>query len=145
MISIKRFIALVAVLFEVGVSNLQAGDQDAILEGAKKEGVLVVYTSMSVDQVQRILDAFKTRYPFSEDDHVSRGRRTITNQDHDRSASGKIRLRRRPISRIASLLFKKEKSAAKISIAGSEAHSKTVLRPGRVLDGSLYYAQRHRL
>jgi len=64
MISIKRFIALVAVLFEVGVSNLQAGDQDAILEGAKKEGVLVVYTSMSVDQVQRILDAFKTRYPF---------------------------------------------------------------------------------
>jgi len=64
MISIKRFIALVVVLFEVGVSNLQAGDQDAILEGAKKEGVLVVYTSMSVDQVQRILDAFKTRYPF---------------------------------------------------------------------------------
>lgn len=64
MISIKRLIALVVVLFEVGVSNLQAGDQDAILEGAKKEGVLVVYTSMSVDQAQRILDAFKTRYPF---------------------------------------------------------------------------------
>jgi len=64
MISVKRLIALVVVLFEVGVSNLQAGDQDAILEGAKKEGVLVVYTSMSVDQVQRILDAFKTRYPF---------------------------------------------------------------------------------
>lgn len=64
MISVKRLIALVVVLFEVGVSNLQASDQDAILEGAKKEGVLVVYTSMSVDQVQRILDAFKTRYPF---------------------------------------------------------------------------------
>ena len=64
MISIKRLIALVVVLFEVGVSNLQASDQDAILEGAKKEGVLVVYTSMSVDQAQRILDAFKTRYPF---------------------------------------------------------------------------------
>jgi len=64
MISVKRLIALVVVLFEVGVSNLQASDQDAILEGAKKEGVLVVYTSMSVDQAQRILDAFKTRYPF---------------------------------------------------------------------------------
>lgn len=64
MISVKRLIALVVVLFELGVSNLQASDQDAILEGAKKEGVLVVYTSMSVDQAQRILDAFKTRYPF---------------------------------------------------------------------------------
>ena len=64
MISVKRLIALVVVLFEFGVSNLQASDQDAILEGAKKEGVLVVYTSMSVDQAQRILDAFKTRYPF---------------------------------------------------------------------------------
>jgi iron(III) transport system substrate-binding protein len=64
MISANRLIALVVVLFEVGVSNLQASDQDAILEGAKKEGVLVVYTSMSVDQAQRILDVFKTRYPF---------------------------------------------------------------------------------
>jgi iron(III) transport system substrate-binding protein len=64
MISANRLIALVVVLFEVGASNLQASDQDAILEGAKKEGVLVVYTSMSVDQAQRILDVFKTRYPF---------------------------------------------------------------------------------
>jgi len=64
MISVKRLIALVVVLFELGVSNLQASDQDAILEGAKKEGVLVVYTSMSVDQAQRILDVFKTKYPF---------------------------------------------------------------------------------
>jgi len=64
MIWVKRWIAVMVVLFEVGVSNLQASDQDAILEGAKKEGVLVVYTSMSVDQAQRTLDAFKARYPF---------------------------------------------------------------------------------
>ena len=35
-----------------------------IIEGAKKEGSLVVYTSMTVDQAQKILDAFKARYPF---------------------------------------------------------------------------------
>jgi len=64
MIWVKRWIAVMVVLFEVGVSNLQASDQDAILEGAKKEGILVVYTSMSVDQAQRTLDAFKARYPF---------------------------------------------------------------------------------
>jgi hypothetical protein len=34
------------------------------LKGAKKEGALVVYTSMTVDQMQKILDAFKARYPF---------------------------------------------------------------------------------
>ena len=53
-----------AILFEVGISNLHASDQDTIIEGAKKEGNLVVYTSMSVDQVQRILEVFKARYPF---------------------------------------------------------------------------------
>jgi len=35
-----------------------------MIEGAKKEGALVVYTSMTVDQMQKILDAFRIKYPF---------------------------------------------------------------------------------
>jgi len=62
MIWFNRLIVGVAILFSVGVTHLQASD--AVLEGARKEGNLVVYTSMSVEQVQRILDAFKARYPF---------------------------------------------------------------------------------
>ena len=61
---VKRLIVLMAILFDVGISNLYASDQDTIVEGAKKEGSLVIYTSMSVEQVQRILDVFKARYPF---------------------------------------------------------------------------------
>jgi iron(III) transport system substrate-binding protein len=64
MIWVKRLIVLMAILFDVGISNLYASDQDTIVEGAKKEGNLVIYTSMSVEQVQRILDVFKARYPF---------------------------------------------------------------------------------
>jgi iron(III) transport system substrate-binding protein len=61
---ITRVLVSTAILCSIAVANLHANDQDAILEGAKKEGTLVVYTSMSVDQVQRILDVFKARYPF---------------------------------------------------------------------------------
>ena len=60
---VKKLIVSIAILFEIGISNLHASDQDTI-EGAKKEGNLVIYTSMSVEQVQRILDVFKARYPF---------------------------------------------------------------------------------
>ena len=60
----NRLIVGTAILFGVGVTHLQASDQDAVIEGAKKEGNLVVYTSMSVEHVQRTLDVFKARYPF---------------------------------------------------------------------------------
>ena len=39
-------------------------EDEAIIEGAKKEGGLVFYTSMTADQAQKVLDAFKTKYPF---------------------------------------------------------------------------------
>ena len=61
---IGKILVLAAVFCGVQVFNLEAADQDIIVEGAKKEGALVVYTSMTVDQMQKILDAFKARYPF---------------------------------------------------------------------------------
>jgi iron(III) transport system substrate-binding protein len=39
-------------------------EDEALIEGAKKEGSLVFYTSMTADQAQRVLDAFKAKYPF---------------------------------------------------------------------------------
>jgi iron(III) transport system substrate-binding protein len=39
-------------------------EDKAIIEGAQKEGSLVFYTSMTADQAQKILDAFKAKYPF---------------------------------------------------------------------------------
>ena len=43
---------------------LLANDNQALIEGAKKEGQLVLYTSMTVDQAQKLNDAFKAKYPF---------------------------------------------------------------------------------
>ena len=53
-----------AVLCWAQVFNVAAADQDTIIEGAKKEGALVIYTSMTVEQMQKILAAFKAKYPF---------------------------------------------------------------------------------
>jgi iron(III) transport system substrate-binding protein len=61
---VTKIIFLAALLSVAQVLNVGAADQHIVIEGAKKEGALVVYTSMTVDQMQKILDAFKTRYPF---------------------------------------------------------------------------------
>ncbi len=44
--------------------NLDASGSEAVLEGAVKEGKLVVYTSMTVDQAQKLNNAFSVKYPF---------------------------------------------------------------------------------
>jgi iron(III) transport system substrate-binding protein len=57
-------ILLMAALILIDVAGqLQASDE-AMIQGAKKEGSLVVYTSMTVDQAQKLNDAFRAKYPF---------------------------------------------------------------------------------
>ena len=43
---------------------IHASNHEASIEGAKKEGSLVLYTSMTVDQAQKLNDAFRAKYPF---------------------------------------------------------------------------------
>lgn len=43
---------------------LRANTHEALIEGAKKEGSLVLYTSMTVEQAQKLNDAFRVKYPF---------------------------------------------------------------------------------
>jgi iron(III) transport system substrate-binding protein len=56
--------SLLVILFLLVASTLQATNHEAVIEGAKKEGSLVLYTSMTVDQAQKLLAAFKVKYPF---------------------------------------------------------------------------------
>ena len=44
--------------------TFQASGSETVLEGARKEGKLVVYTSMTVDQAQKLNNAFSAKYPF---------------------------------------------------------------------------------
>ena len=60
----RFFLLIAATLCGLPVSILRANNHEALIEGAKKEGKLVVYTSMTVDQAQRLNDAFKAKYPF---------------------------------------------------------------------------------
>jgi iron(III) transport system substrate-binding protein len=63
--TIARFFLLIAAtLCAFPTSILRANNHDALIEGAKKEGKLVIYTSMTVDQAQKLNDAFKAKYPF---------------------------------------------------------------------------------
>jgi iron(III) transport system substrate-binding protein len=63
--TITRFFFLaVAALCAFPPSMVYANNHDALIEGAKKEGRLVIYTSMTVDQAQKLNDAFKAKYPF---------------------------------------------------------------------------------
>ena len=61
MYRLTRFLVLFLAVITVPVA---AAEREAIIEGAKKEGSLVFYTSMTADQAQKILAAFKTKYPF---------------------------------------------------------------------------------
>lgn len=57
------FIAAI-VIGPLPTTPIFASNHESLIEGAKKEGKLVVYTSMTVDQAQKLNDAFKAKYPF---------------------------------------------------------------------------------
>jgi iron(III) transport system substrate-binding protein len=54
--------------------------QTALVEGAKKEGKLVWYTSMAVDTSKPLLDAFEKEYPFIKTDLVRAGEEQLVNR-----------------------------------------------------------------
>jgi len=42
---------------------VKAKNHETVIEGAKKVGSLVLYTSMTVDQAQKLNDAFRVKHP----------------------------------------------------------------------------------
>jgi iron(III) transport system substrate-binding protein len=60
-------------LFAAAASHAQTASQSALVEGAKKEGKLVWYTSMAVDTSKPLLDAFLKDYPFIQAELVRLG------------------------------------------------------------------------
>ena len=56
----------------------QSTHHTALVEGAKKEGKLVWYTSMAIDTSKPLLDAFLQEYPFIKPDLVRAGEEQLT-------------------------------------------------------------------
>jgi iron(III) transport system substrate-binding protein len=57
-------LALVVTLMLGGSAAAQPAPDAKIIEGAKKEGQLVYYTTMTLDQSQTTVDRFEKKYPF---------------------------------------------------------------------------------
>lgn len=62
LLSLRAF-SLLALILIATAASVRAAD-DALVQGAKKEGALVIYTSMTVNQAQRLNAAFNAKYSF---------------------------------------------------------------------------------
>ena len=63
--TILRFcLLLAAVCLEPAVARSQSAPNPKLLEGAKKEGEVVWYTTMTLDQSKAVVDQFQKKYPF---------------------------------------------------------------------------------
>jgi iron(III) transport system substrate-binding protein len=77
-----HFLALLILFGFSPAANLyaQTPAQSAIVEGAKKEGRLVWYTSMAIDTSKPLLDAFQKEYPFIKAELVRAGEEQLMNR-----------------------------------------------------------------
>ena len=71
-----RFLSIVLiaiVLLPHGRLQAQSEHTKKLIDGAKKEGKVVWYTSMAIDTSKPLLDAFMKEYPFLKADLVRAG------------------------------------------------------------------------
>src|SRR5262245_52917532 len=86
---------VLALVFFFGIAlPLDAWSQDShtakLIEGAKKEGSLVCYTSTSVEDITRLFAAFTKRYPFIKTEFSNAGSARLFNRILNESRVGKI-------------------------------------------------------
>jgi iron(III) transport system substrate-binding protein len=68
-----RSLLLLLSLLWVFLASAALGAESAVVEGAKKEGALVFYTTMDIQNSKPLLDAFSKKYPFIKGDLVRLG------------------------------------------------------------------------
>ena len=82
------------ILFFLAGLPLSSAAQDArtakLIEGAKKEGSLMWYTSTSIEDAKSLFDAFKKRYPFINTEFFNAGSARLFNRILNESRAGKV-------------------------------------------------------
>ncbi len=58
------YLLLIAVCLEPAVAWSQSAANPKLVEGARREGELIWYTTMTLDQSQQVVDRFQKKYPF---------------------------------------------------------------------------------
>ncbi len=72
-----------------GILQAQSDHQASLIEGAKKEGQLVWYTSMAIDTSKPLLDGFLKEYPFIKAELVRLGEEQLMNRILNETRAGK--------------------------------------------------------
>ena len=72
------------------ISRGQDSHSAKLIEGAKKEGSMVWYTSTSVEDITRLFAAFNKRYPFIKTEYFNAGSARLYNRILNESRVGKI-------------------------------------------------------
>jgi ABC-type Fe3+ transport system substrate-binding protein len=83
------FVLFCVSLFSLSQLNAQPIQTAALIEGAKKEGKLVWYTSMAIDTSKPLLDSFEKEYPFIKTDLVRAGEEQLMNRIMTETRAGK--------------------------------------------------------
>ncbi len=88
------FAILMLLLLLPGALSTSARAQDShtarLIDGAKKEGSLIWYTSTNVEDITRIFAAFSKRYPFIKSEYSNAGSARLYNRILNESRAGKI-------------------------------------------------------
>ena len=87
-----NFFSLLIFVFDpllAPVLHAQSTQHAALVEGAKKEGKIVWYTSMAIDTSKPLLDAFLQEYPFIKADLVRAGEEQLMNRILTETRAGK--------------------------------------------------------
>ena len=88
-----RRIFILILLFQVCLppnSESQDTHTAKLIEGAKKEGSLVWYTSTSIEDIKRLFDAYNKKYPFIKTEFFNAGSARVFNRILNESRVGKI-------------------------------------------------------
>ena len=64
MTEFKSLFFIAATVCALPITFVYANNHENFIDGAKREGKVVVYTSMTAEQAQKLNDAFKAKYPF---------------------------------------------------------------------------------
>lgn len=82
-------LAVIAIVLLPARLYAQSTAQSSLIEGAKKEGKLVWYTSMAIDTSKPLLDAFLKEYPFIKAELVRAGEEQLMNRILSETRAGR--------------------------------------------------------
>src|SRR6266498_4691302 len=96
LISSKLIILSYLVCLLIPPIYAQESPDPKVVEAARREGEIVWYTTMSLDQSKEFMDRFLKKYPFLRPSVFRSGGGALLNRVSSEAESGKIFVRRRP-------------------------------------------------